>query len=126
MEELKLLISMVADLPSLAIWVLVAFYAYKVAIIGSIYGVIRFTVEKLHSWLTTPKTDLVAIDATLQGMTITGDGSHNALVAQIERVRGKALSIDSRYIHRCSVEWLRRAIDAQEQKDLEAKKEKTA
>ena len=44
MDELKILIGMVADLPQLAIWVLVAFYAYKVVVIGSVYGLLRFVI----------------------------------------------------------------------------------
>ena len=55
MDELKLLIEMVANLPQMAIWVLVAFWAYKVVVIGSIYGVIRLAIVKLHDWLTTPR-----------------------------------------------------------------------
>ncbi len=35
MEELKLLIEMVADLPQMALWVLVGFFVYKVVIVGS-------------------------------------------------------------------------------------------
>lgn len=112
MEELKLLIGMVADLPALAIWVLVAFYAYKVMIIGSIYGVIRFAIDRVHSWLTTPKTKLVEVElrGTIDGMAITSRGSHLALIAQIERLRGKA-SGGSAYIHESDVRWLRDAID---------------
>jgi hypothetical protein len=127
MEELKLLIGMVADLPALAIWVLVAFYAYKVMIVGSIYGVIRFAIEKTHSWLTTPKHQMTEVDirGTLEGMCLTTQGAHRALFAQLERVRGQRTG-SGPYIHGRDVEWLRDAIDAQEAKDLEAKWEKTA
>lgn len=48
MEELKLLVEAVAKLPHMAIWALVVFYGYKVLIAGSIYGVIRFIVQKSH------------------------------------------------------------------------------
>lgn len=48
MDELEILVGMVKSLPTLAIWVIIAFYAYKVAIIGSVYGVIRFIVQKAH------------------------------------------------------------------------------
>lgn len=115
MEELKLLIEMVSHLPAMAMWVLVGFFAYKVVIIGSIYGVIRLAIVKAHSWLTTPKSSLkvedVELRARIDAFVITTDGSHDALVAQIHRVRGRGLSIKSDYIHRQSVEWLREAID---------------
>ncbi|QDH70878.1 hypothetical protein [Marilutibacter alkalisoli] len=119
MEELKLLIGLVKDLPAMAIWVLVLFFAYKVCIIGSIYGVIRFCVDRLHNWLVTPKHELIKVDVEghLRGVCITTDGSHEALYAQLDRIRGKGTRIDSKYIHGCSVEWLRKAIDAQEAAD---------
>jgi hypothetical protein len=123
-EELKLLIQMVSDLPALAVWVLVAFYAYKVTIIGSIYGLMRFAIDRTHSWLVMRKTAAateVDIRGTIEGMAITSDNSHHALIAQLDRIRGKGVGIDSHYIHRKSVDWLRAAIDAQEAKDVEAK-----
>ena len=51
MEELKLLISMVNDLPALATWVLVGYLIYKITVIGSIYGVIRLLIVKMHDVL---------------------------------------------------------------------------
>lgn len=54
MGELKLLIEMVANLPTLAVWVLVGYLVYKVAVIGSIYGVIRLLIVKAHDWKTAP------------------------------------------------------------------------
>jgi thiamine transporter ThiT len=46
MEELKLLVEMVSNLPAMALWVIAFFFGYKVLIVGSIYGVIRFCVQK--------------------------------------------------------------------------------
>ena len=46
MEELKAIFTIIKDLPNLAIWVFVIIYAYKVAVLGSIYGVIRYVVNK--------------------------------------------------------------------------------
>ena len=51
MEELKLLIEAVAELPELAIWVVAMYFFFKLAIVGSIYGVIRFFVSKGHDVL---------------------------------------------------------------------------
>src|SRR5690606_22018047 len=121
MDELKMLIELVRDLPALAIWLLVAFYGYKVIIVGFIYGVIRFTVDRLHSWLTTPKERLERVDiqGVINGMTITSGNCHSELVAQLNRVRGKNLGIESDYIHSQSVQWLRDAIDAKEAADAD-------
>jgi len=104
MEELKLLISMVAELPAMAVWVLVGFFAYKVVIIGSVYGVIRFVAGRLFDWLQQQKAREVQykeIRPMLDGMCIKAET--DALIAQIHRIRGKGLSIDSEYIHGASV-----------------------
>lgn len=53
---------MVADLPQMALWVLIGFFIYKVIIIGSIYGVIRFVTTKLHDYLVTRKNKVKEID----------------------------------------------------------------
>jgi hypothetical protein len=53
MEELEQLILLIGKLPTLAIWVLVGFFAYKTIVIGSIYGVIKLAIVKLHDWKVT-------------------------------------------------------------------------
>lgn len=127
MDELKLLIEMVANLPTLAVWVLVGYLIYKIAVIGSIYGLIRFGIDKLHDWLANKdarKIERVNIRGHLDGMCITSSGAHEGLIAQISRVRGKGLRIESQYIHTVSVEWLRDAITEKEAKDAKEKAEK--
>lgn len=109
MEELKLLVDMVAHLPQMALWVIAAFWAYKVCVVGSVYGVIRLAILKAHSWLTTPKHELRNIRPMLDGMVITG--TVEELIGQLRRIAGKGTGIRSKYIHRCSVDWLREAID---------------
>lgn len=100
MNELKLLIELVATLPAMAIWVLVGFYAYKVVVIGSIYGLLRFLIDKTHSWLTAPKVT----ELKLGGMTLNEDVA-GALVGQLHRLRSTT------YIHASDVEKLKKAID---------------
>jgi hypothetical protein len=113
MDEIKQIIEMVAKLPQLAIWVLVAFWAYKVIVIGSIYGVIRFVVEKVHSWATTPKE--FNVRAVLDKWCIAGEADD--FIAQVKRIRGKGTNIGSNYVHGCSVQWLREAIDEKEARE---------
>lgn len=48
MDELKEVVSLISTLPTLATWVFVGFFAYKVVIIGSLYGTVRFVVEKIY------------------------------------------------------------------------------
>lgn len=113
MDEIKQLIEMIAKLPQLAIWVLVAFWAYKVIVIGSVYGVIRFVVEKVHSWLVTPKHDLIKQEVRLlvDGEVISG--AKDSLMAQLQRVK-KRTGI---YIHQTDVDWLRDAISEKLQRE---------
>lgn len=123
MEELKLLVEMVANLPAMALWVIAFFFAYKVVVVGSIYGVIRFVAEKLFAWLTTRKAREVEykeMRPMLDGMCIKTET--DSLVAQLNRLRGRGLTIESDYIHAQSVDWLREAIDAKIEADRVAKK----
>lgn len=123
MEELKMLVQMVADLPNAALWVIAALFAYKVCVVGSIYGVIRLGIIKLHDWLVTPKQKLVTVEmeGQIRGMTITRHT--DAFIAQLNRLRGKRTNINSEYVHDCSVEWLREAIDEKEAREAAARKE---
>lgn len=127
MEELKLLIDLVANLPAMALWVLVGFFAYKVVIIGSIYGVIRFVAGRLFDWLQQRKAREVEykeIRPMLEGMCIKAETDR--LIAQLNRLRGKGLNIESDYIHSQSVDWLRDAIDQKIDREREATLRKVA
>lgn len=120
MEELKILIGMVEKLPTLALWVIAFFFAYKVIVVGSVYGVIRFVVGKAAEAYRLRKEN-VELRATIDGMCITCDGSHLMLMSQLDRLRGIHLndprqSITS-YIHAADVRWLQMAIDDKLLKD---------
>lgn len=112
MEELKALVEMVAKLPQLALWVCIGFWAYKVIVIGSIYGTLKFVVTKLHDYLVRRKVEVKTVEmrATIDGMCISGEADR--LIAQLRRVAGRRTGIKSEYFHGCSVDWLREAIDA--------------
>jgi hypothetical protein len=131
MEELKLLIGMVADLPSMALWVLIGYLVYKLAIIGSIYGVIRLAITNLYEWAIKRK-ELPAIHQEIylkdivHGICIHSDETKDLLMRQIKRVAGKGISIGSDYIHKSSVDWLREAIDDKIEKDADKEKAKAA
>lgn len=138
MTELETLIKMINSLPTMALWVLIGFWAYKVIIIGSIYGVIKFTVNVLYqAWQRRIEVKLAEVRAservditpTLDGMTITGQLSH--LKGQLHRIimLDGMLSRERRdyvglsgmmnshiqYIHSSGVEILRQALDLWEQ-----------
>ena len=105
MEELKLLISMVNDLPALAIWVLIGYLIYKITVIGSIYGVIRLIIVKMHDVLMDRKSvvkpgEIPCIDDTV----------HAALIMQLRRLKTTV------YIHNSDVQNLANAIDKMQEK----------
>lgn len=108
-EELKILIEAVANLPNAALWVLSGYLFYKVCIIGSIYGVIRFSVEKLHDWAVTKKTEVTPVDMTKQVACIS-ESVAMSLVNQVIRLHG-VNGINSTYIHASDVAKLSQAID---------------
>lgn len=114
MEELKLLVTMVADLPSMALWVIAFFFGYKTIIIGSIYGVIRLGIVKLHDVLIQQRTKTINLKDDVHKIIIHDDIVRSNLIIQISRLIGKNTGINSNYIHQCSVDWLREAIDAKE------------
>lgn len=110
MDELKLLIEMVANLPAMAVWVLVGFYAYKVVVIGSIYGVIRLGILKAHDWLVAPKTTTYKLGGLAINETVA-----LALASQLNRLSNGA------YIHASDVAKLAAAIDHIEAQKRNAK-----
>jgi hypothetical protein len=120
MEELKLLVEMVSNLPAMALWVIAFFFGYKVLIVGSIYGVIRFCVQKGYDSIVAWK--IKAENKTYEVDRLVITGCFSALMDQLRRVRGKGTNINSDYIHGCSVDWLREAIDEKIAKDEAAKK----
>lgn len=107
MDDLKELVGVVAGLPNLTVWVLAGFLAYKLAVVGSIYGVIRLALTLTHNWLTVPKPTPPAArtEITFAGKPIN-DGTHLNLIAQVSR-----LTSGTGYIHDSDVARLRRAID---------------
>lgn len=115
---------MVAKLPSMAIWVIALFWAYKVVVVGSVYGVVRFGIAKAHDYLVQRKTippeiKRIEVQALVGGICIGSEVE--PLMAQIHRIVGKGINIKTDYIHGQSVRWLREAIDDKVAKDASSK-----
>lgn len=100
MDELKVVVDLLGGAGQMALWALVVIYLYKVIIIGSIYGTVRFVVTKTHDWLIKPKTIQLRI-----GTTIVDDATALALQAQISRLS------EHGYLHMDGVQRLREALD---------------
>jgi hypothetical protein len=93
MEELKILVGMVADLPDMALWVVAFFFVYKVCIIGSIYGSIKFVTTKLVEWRTFVKPEVKPFpkEYDLKGL-IANEDTLMLLVAQLARIKRRSYS----------------------------------
>ena len=85
MEELKILVGLIADLPALGVWVLAGYLIYKISVIGSIYGVIRLLIVKAHDVLL--HRGLAVTETQLR---CVGRQVHAALVEQCLRLRTNA------------------------------------
>lgn len=107
MEEIELLVKLIASLPTMAIWVIAMFYAYKVIIIGSVFGVIRFGISKLHDYLTKPK---VVTNDYKVGEFALNNTVGAALMHQITRLHNHKGS-SSHYIHMPTIFALEKVID---------------
>lgn len=108
MEELKLLVQMVASLPQLAVWALVGFYIYKICVIGSIYGTIRFVIQKYHDMKVTG-TKKFSLEDDIHGFTIAPEIKAR-LIAQFKRLIDTG-GMGYPYVMSKDVEWLKQAID---------------
>lgn len=135
METLQELLRMLNELTGPAIWgaflAIFMLFAYKIVIVGSVYGVIKYCADKIAAVMMQPKhekfTTQVDVNATLNGVTIKN--CHDYLVAQIMRLRGVRSQVHggvSEYIHQRDVDWLRDAIDAKLAADREERERRAA
>lgn len=107
MEELETLVKMVAGLPTLTIWILAGYLAYRLAVIGSIYGVIRLAINRYFDYRTRP------VEYKL-GATFISPEVARVVENQIVRLQNIG-----GYIHASDADKLRRAIDLIIKKELE-------
>ena len=98
MDELKLLIEAVAGLPTITVWILLGYLLYKLCVLGSVYGVIRYAIEKFVEWRSVPKIFKIA------GNAINEDVAYQ-LEVQISRL------VSTSYIHSSDVIKLKKALD---------------
>lgn len=115
MEILIELLKTIGTLSGPAVWLglaaVIGLFTYKTLIVGSIYGVMKFAIQKMHDVLTKPIHERKTVDITadLDGMMISGCTDY--LIRQIKRIKNKRTGISTNYIHEGDVDWLREAID---------------
>jgi hypothetical protein len=107
---LELVIDLVKELPELAIWVLVILFGYKIAVVGSAYGLIRYAISKLAEVLKWRRENVktLRVRGEIDAMLITMEWPY--LKQQLERLRGINVSCSSEYIHRQSIQFLEDAL----------------
>lgn len=86
MDEIKELVTALAGLPNLTVWLLAGFLAYKLAVVGSIYGVLRLAITLPYRWKTTPAAPPPPAETTLGGRPISPE-VHSGLLNQLGRLR---------------------------------------
>lgn len=67
-EEVKELLKLIQHMPDYVMWVLAGILLYKVFIIGNVYALARYAINKLHDYLTREKTVKTVI--TYRGLFI--------------------------------------------------------
>jgi hypothetical protein len=79
---------------------------------------VRFAIEKLHNWTTTPKTKFVEIRPLIDGECVPS--ALDPMMAQIHRLKHVHKHSTGVRIHQNAADWLREAIDDKIAKDQSA------
>ena len=121
MDILIQILEVLKGLSGPVLWVgliiIVCLFTFKIVVVGSIYGVIKYAIEKTHSAITQPKhkRKIIAVEEQLDGITLTaGSGRLLAVVSTIRRP-----TLD--YIHEMDIAWLESAIEEKKLRDEAAK-----
>lgn len=104
MEELQLIIQMVTGLPTLTVWVLLGYLVYKLAVVGSTYGVIRYGMDTIIKWKTAPLQYNYVIEKEVK---LINKDIGPLIMQQLNRLSTSSYG----YVHASDVDKLRRAID---------------
>lgn len=114
MEELKLLVESIAGLPDLAIWVVAMYFFFKLAIVGSIFGVARLFINKVYDIYfakhNKPPTPIIEKTNVHFGQFVIRD-YHRDISVEVERLLKLMVKKDMSYIHSDDIEDLRKFID---------------
>lgn len=118
MDELKEILQLVGDVSVLTAWVLAGYLAYKLALIGSIYGLVRFGLGRLFDWLQQRKVEYKEIRLLLDGEVISGVQENN-FISLLKQIKQKVPSDSTGllYIHGSHIEWLRTAMNEKLERD---------
>ena len=113
MEEIKQLIELVREMPEYIIWILAGYLFYKLFILGSIYGVIRLAIVKLHDWLTMTKPEHVDLQFYWKNIYIHDEYRLRLIlnkVANHSKYEGRSDHTDF-HVHTSDLVWLQKVVD---------------
>lgn len=120
-DELKQLMDVFKDAPNVVIWLVVGFFVYKLvmylSVTGVAYKIASLLITKAHNAYISERPTQRKVTSIHGFDEITLTDCLPELMKQLRRIRGKGLTITSRYIHEQSVDWLKEAIDDKEAKD---------
>lgn len=101
-EAVKELAEIIKHLPEYTIWVLLGLLAYKLFVVGSIYGCIRLAINRLSEFLMKEKVVIKKIE--LEGHFID-TATYHSFMALINSVK------KSSYVHSSDLENIRKAVE---------------
>ena len=108
MEELfNAIVSVVSTSPNLAIWVLVIIYGYKVFIVGSIYGLIRYIVKTFKEVKLAP----VQTEFSLDGLYVIDEHALKNALKELGRSSGGETFNNKPFIGSADIAWLMTQIE---------------
>ena len=84
MEELQQLANIINSLPQLAIYIFLAFFCYKIVVIGSVFSLIKLTVNKVYDYYVT-RTVEYTVDTDTDIM-LTSKSTRDSLVGLLKEV----------------------------------------
>lgn len=109
-DEIKVILEAIGDVGAAGIWLVVAFFVYKLATLASILLVIKIAISKLYDWSITKKNTVVkkVIHFDLNDHIImANEGNGDRFLRIIE----KSKISTGNYIHPSDLDKLEKAID---------------
>lgn len=121
MDEIRELIAAIINLPNLAVYALMGYLFYKLALVASWVALARLAILKAHDWLVHRHT-YREVRPVIDKITIGGSGDRLiALLQGLKNVSGKHTTV-TEYVWPDDVEWLAQAISEKRLREEEAKK----
>jgi hypothetical protein len=114
-EELEALAKAIAGLPHLALYAMIGFLLYKLAVIGSVYGVIKMAIDRWHSWATHEK--VITTVMNFKSVYVIFDDALEACLLSVCHRPGRSERKDT-WLYSGDMQWLKEAIDEKKAREV--------